>query len=305
MGEINLKGKMRLIMTMLIFGSIGVFVKNINLSSSEIAFLRGVIGSLFLLIASFLVKQKPSYQALKDNALLLLLSGAAIGLNWIFLFESYRYTTISNATISYYFAPIFVMILAPWVLKEKLTSVKVICIITAMIGLFLIVNPGAGSANSSQNHIVGIIYGLLAAALYASVILMNKFIKNLSGFETTLVQLMAAALVLLPYILWQGNLNFTGLNSTSIMFIFILGIVHTGFAYFLYFTSIRELKGQTIAVLSYIDPISAVIIAALFLHEGMTWIQIIGGMLVLGSTFLSEKRELKVAKKGQTSTTSP
>jgi drug/metabolite transporter (DMT)-like permease len=292
-------------MTMLIFGSIGVFVKKIELSSSEIAFLRGVIGSLFLLIASFLVKHKPSYQALKKNALLLLISGAAIGLNWIFLFESYRYTTISNATISYYFAPIFVMILAPWVLKEKLTSVKVICITGAMIGLFLIVNPGAGGTICSQNHTVGILYGLLAAALYASVILMNKFIKNLSGFEITLVQLMAGAFVLFPYVLWQGNLDLGGLDTNSIIFILILGIVHTGLAYFLYFTSLQELKGQTIAVLSYIDPISAVIIAAIFLSEGMTAIQMIGGVLVLGSTFLSEKLEIKVAKKGQTPTTSP
>ncbi len=291
-------------MTMLIFGSIGVFVKKIELSSSEIAFLRGVIGSLFLLIASFLVKHKPSYKALKENALLLLLSGAAIGLNWIFLFESYRYTTISNATISYYFAPIFVMILAPWVLKEKLTSVKIICIVTAMIGLFLIVNPGPGGTSGSQNHTLGIFYGLLAAAFYASIILMNKFIKNLSGFEITLVQLMAAALVLFPYLLWQGNLNFAGLTSTSIIIILVIGIVHTGLAYFLYFTSIQELKGQTIAILSYIDPISAVIIAAIFLNEGMTWIQIIGGVLVLGSTFLSEKLELKFAKKGQAPTTS-
>jgi drug/metabolite transporter (DMT)-like permease len=298
-----MKGKMRLIMTMLIFGSIGVFVKKIDMTSSEIAFFRGVIGSLFLLIASFLVKHKPSYQALKKNALLLLLSGGAIGLNWIFLFESYRYTTISNATISYYFAPIFVMILAPWVLKEKLTSVKVVCIVMAMIGLFLIVNPGAGSTSSGQNNTVGILYGLSAAALYASVILMNKFIKNLSGFETTLVQLFAGALVLFPYVLWQGTLDLGGLNSTSIIFILILGIVHTGFAYFLYFTSLQELKGQTIAVLSYIDPISAVIIAAIFLGEGMTLIQMIGGLLVLGSTFLSEKLELKIAKKGQTPTT--
>jgi RarD protein len=300
-----MKGKWRLILTMLIFGSIGVFVKKIELSSSEIAFLRGVIGSVFLLIASFLVKHKPSLKALKENAILLLLSGAAIGLNWIFLFESYRYTTISNATISYYFAPIFVMILAPWILKEKLTSTKVICIAMAMIGLFLIVNPGSGGNSGSQNHTLGIFYGLLAAALYASVILMNKFIKGLSGFETTLVQLMAAALVLLPYLLWKGNLNFTGLNSTSIIFILILGIVHTGLAYFLYFTSIQELKGQTIAVLSYIDPISAVIIAAIFLSEGMTVIQMIGGALVLGSTFLSEKLELKLAKKGQSPTTTP
>ncbi len=299
-----MKGKIRLVITMLIFGSIGVFVKKIDLTSSEIAFLRGVIGSLFLLVASLLVKHKPSLKALKQNALLLLLSGGAIGLNWIFLFQAYRYTTISNATISYYFAPIFVMILAPWVLKEKLTSVKVGCIIMAMIGLFLIVNPGAGDTGGSQNHAVGIFHGLLAAALYASVILMNKFIKNLSGFETTLVQLMAAALVLLPYILWQGNLSFAGLNTTSIIFILILGIVHTGLAYFFYFTSIQELKGQTIAVLSYIDPISAVIIAAIFLGESMTLIQMVGGFLVLGSTFLSEKLEIKASKKSQTPTTS-
>ncbi|WP_160725819.1 DMT family transporter [Bacillus sp. USDA818B3_A] len=292
-----MKGKVRLITTMLIFGSIGVFVKKIELSSSEIAFLRGIIGSLFLLCASFLVKHKPSFKALKENALLLLLSGGAIGLNWIFLFESYRYTTISNATISYYFAPIFVMVLAPWVLKEKLTGGKVACILAAMVGLFLIVTPGG----QGQNHTLGISYGLLAAALYASVILMNKFIKNLSGFETTLIQLMAAAIVLLPYIGWQGNLAFAGLNSTSIIFILILGIVHTGLAYFLYFTSIQELKGSTIAVLSYIDPISAVIIAAIFLGESMTVIQMIGGFLILGSTFLSERLELKI----KTPTTTP
>ncbi|ETI68488.1 DMT family transporter [Neobacillus vireti] len=299
-----MKGKMRFITAMLIFGSIGVFVKKIDLTSSEIAFLRGVIGSIFLILACFLVKHKPSLKALKENAILLLLSGAAVGFNWIFLFEAYRYTTISNATISYYFAPIFVMMLAPWLLKEKLTSVKIVCIIMAMVGLFLIVNNGSSGTSGSQNHTVGIFYGLLAAAFYASAILMNKFIKNLSGFETTLVQLMAAALVLFPYIWWQGQLNLAGINSTSIIFILILGIVHTGLGYFLYFTSLQKLKGQTIAVLSYIDPISAVIIAAIFLSESMTFIQMIGGVLVLGATFLSEKLEIKAGKKGQTPTTS-
>ncbi|WP_096911862.1 DMT family transporter [Neobacillus jeddahensis] len=295
-----MNGKMKLITTMLIFGSIGVFVKKIDLTSSEIAFLRGVIGSLFLLVASFLVKHKPSWQALKKNAILLLVSGAAIGLNWIFLFESYRYTTISNATISYYFAPIFVMMLAPWVLKEKLTRVKVACIVAAMLGLFLIVQTGSGSTSGTQNHALGILYGLGAAALYASVILMNKFIKHLSGSEVTLVQLMTAAIVLFPYVWWQGQLHLASLDSTSIWFILLLGIVHTGFAYFLYFTSIQELKGQTIALLSYIDPISAVIIAAIFLSEQMTTLQIIGGILVLGATFLSEKWEIKDAKERPT-----
>jgi RarD protein len=302
--EGKMKGKLKILTAMLIFGSIGPFVKKINLSSSEIALLRGVIGSIFLVCASFFVKQKLSYKSIKENAALLIFSGAAIGFNWILLFQSYKYTTISNATLSYYFAPIFVMILAPFVLKEKLTAVKAGCIIAAMIGLFLVVNIGGSISNigGTYNHPVGIIYGLSAAVLYASVILMNKFIKNLSGFETTLVQLIVAALILLPYVLVNEQMNFSDVNTRSVVFILILGIVHTGIAYFLYFTSIKELKAQTIAVLSYIDPISAVIIAAIFIGESMNFIQIIGGILILGSTFFSEILEGKVQKLNSTET---
>jgi drug/metabolite transporter (DMT)-like permease len=229
----------------------------------------------------------------------LLISGAAIGFNWIFLFQAYKYTTVSNATLSYYFAPIFVMILAPFVLKEKLTAGKVSCIIMAMVGLFLVVNIGGGDDGGSYNHPLGILYGLLAAAFYASIIFMNKFIKNLSGFETTLIQLITAAIVLFPYVLMKGDLSFSGIKSSTIVLILIVGIVHTGIAYFLYFTSFKELKGQTIAVLSYIDPISAVVFAAIFLRESMSPIQIIGGILILGSTFISERLELKVLKTNQ------
>ena len=292
-----MNGKFKIITAMLIFGSIGAFVKEIDLSSSEIAFLRGIIGSLFLICASFFVKQTISFKAIKENMVLLLLSGAAVGLNWILLFQAYKYTTISNATLSYYFAPIFVIISAPFILKEKLTPWKVGYVITAMIGLFLIVNNGKGGASGSYNHAVGILYGLSAAVFYASVILMNKFIRNLSGFETTLVQLIVATLVLLPYVFIKNQMNFSAINSTSIKFILILGIVHTGIAYFLYFTSLQELKGQTIAVLSYIDPISAVIIAAIFLGEGMNLVQMLGGVLILGSTFLSEGLEAKGLRK--------
>jgi RarD protein len=283
--------KLKIITSMFIFGTIGVFVKKINLSSSEIAFLRGVIGSLFLFCASFFIKQNTSLKAIKENLLLLILSGTAIGVNWILLFQAYKYTTVSNATLSYYFAPVFVMVLAPVVLKEKLTALKAGCITAAMVGLFLIVNTGGSTADGSYNHAIGIAYGLSAAALYASVILMNKFIKNLSGFETTIIQLASAALILLPYIYFKEQLDFSGMNQESIIFILILGVVHTGVAYFLYFTAVKDLKGQTIAVLSYIDPISAVIIAAIFLGESMSFVQAIGGIFILGSTYLSEKFE--------------
>ncbi|MGG5252389.1 DMT family transporter [Neobacillus sp. SM06] len=289
-----MKGKLKLVTAMLIFGSIGVFVKNVDLPSSGIAFLRGMIGSLFLLIVSVFLKQKKtSWESLKKNGWLLLLSGAAIGFNWIFLFQAYKYTTVSNATLSYYFAPVFVMMLAPFVLKEKLTPVKVGSILTAMIGLFLVVNLNkSGAAGGTYNHAIGILYGLSAAALYASAILMNKFIKNLSGFETTLIQLLVASLVLLPYTFFKDHLNLSGISAQSVTFIVMLGIIHTGVAYFFYFTSLKELKGQTIAVLSYIDPISAVLIAAVFLGESMSPLQMIGGALILGSTFVSERIDM-------------
>ena len=290
-----MSGKIKILTAMLIWGSIGIFVKNINLSSSEIALLRGIIGSIFLLGVCVLMKHKFAYKAIKKNAFLLVLSGIAIGFNWILLFQAYRYTTISNATLSYYFAPIFVMILAPFILKEKLAKFHVVSIIVAMIGLFL-VNIGGAAGGATENHVIGILYGLSAAALYASVVLINKFMKNLSGFETTLVQLMVAVVVLFPYILIKDQMDFSSLDGRSILFMILVGVIHTGIAYFLYFTSIKDLKGQTIAVLSYLDPISAVIFAAIFLSESMSMLQIVGGILILGSTYLSERMEFKVKK---------
>lgn len=292
-----MKGQVKFITVMLIFGSIGIFVKGIDLSSSEIALLRGAIGSIFLIGASFLVKNRVSFSSIKRNLLLLTLSGATLGLNWIFLFEAFRYTTIASATLSYYFAPIFVLLLAPFILKEKLTIVKVGSVLVAMTGLFLVVSNGGSVVGDSGSHVTGIMYGLLAAVFYASVILMNKFIKNQSDFDTTVAQLTVAAIVLLPYVLLNEDMNVSVLDFESIMFILILGIFHTGIAYLLYFSAIKELKGQKIAILSYIDPISAVIFAAIFLAEGMTLLQMIGGILILGSTMLSERLDSKLKRK--------
>src|SRR5690606_22179070 len=139
----------------------------------------------------------------------------------------------------------------------------------AFIGLFLVVQPGGLILGDAYNHPVGIGYGLVAAALYASVILINKFIRNLADFETTILQLTIATIVMFPYVFMTEEMNYSGLGMKSILLIAIFGIVHTGIAYLLYFSSMKKLKGQTIAVLSYIDPISAVAMAAIFLNENM------------------------------------
>lgn len=280
-----MNAKLRNITAMLIFGTIGVFVKNIQLSSSEIALTRGFIGGFVLILATFLLRKKLSLEGIKRNILLLILSGIAVGLNWIFLFQGYKYTSISNATLSYYFAPVFVTILAPFILKEKLTISKFLCVLMAMIGMGCIV--GVDGINGGDD-LIGITYGLLAAGFYASVILMNKFLKEISSIEITVVQLLSAVITLLPYVLIVEGNNIFSVVSSSIPYVLILGVVHTGIAYMLYFSSLQELKGQTIAVLSYIDPVFAVVISALILHENLGLLQIIGGVLILGSSFLSE-----------------
>ena len=288
-----LRSKLMNLSAMLIFGTIAIFVRNIELTSKEIAVLRGVIGSIFLLGVMLFSKEKTSFSAIKKNLPILVLSGLGVGANWIFLFEAYKYTTVSIATLSYYCAPIFVTIMAPIILKEKISLIKFLCVCTAMIGMLCIVGTNKGSIGEGYNHFLGIIYGLTAAVGYASVILMNKFIKGLKGVETTVTQLVFASILLLPYVMVTSGFNFSKMTGISWWYMIFLGVVHTGFAYALYFSSLKELKGQTIAVLSYIDPITAVLISALFLGEQLTMFQIIGGVLILGSTFISETQGKK------------
>jgi drug/metabolite transporter (DMT)-like permease len=291
-----MKSKFSFLLSMIIFGTIGVFVRYIDLSSSEIALLRGLIGSLFLITVMFIMKKKISWAHVKVNALFLLISSIALGANWIFLFQAYKHTTISNAVLSYYFAPVFVLIFSPLVLKEKLSAKKIICIGVAMLGMVFIVG-NSGVSTSGLDHLIGIGYGLMAAAFYATLMLLNKFIKNMDGLETTFIQLGTALLLLIPYVFFTEGFGILKVSSSSIPFIFILGIVHTGIGFLFFFSGMQKLKGQSIAALSYADPITSLVISAVILQEQMTFVQMLGGALLLGSTFISESQSIKFSKR--------
>jgi RarD protein len=276
------KSKFKLILAMLIFGSIGLFVKRIHLSSAQIALARAVIGSFSLLVSILIVRQKMNWGNIRKNLPFLLGSGMIFGFNWMFLFKSYQYTTIANATLSYYCAPLLVMLLSPVILKERLTLPKVFCMLAAMTGMFCIVGAGGEKGTS---HFLGIAYGLAAAGLYAGVMLINKFLKGLKAVESTFCQLFITSIALLPYVLLSENLQFTALGTSGWILLVIVGVIHTGAAFILFFSSIQELEGQIIAIFSYIDPISAIVMSSLLLHEKMTGLQILGGLLITGAAF--------------------
>lgn len=278
--------KIKLLSAMGIFGTIGIFVKFIPLSSPALACCRGVMGVLFLAAIMLITKKKPDIHAIKKNALLLLLSGAAIGFNWIALFESYKHTTVATATVCYYLAPLFLLLASPF-LGEKLTAKKLLCIGVALVGMVFVSGVLNGPLPTfSESR--GIVLGTAAAVLYASVMFLNKKLSPIGAYDKTVIQLGSAAMVILPYLLLTQNnapLTMTGLQWALLC---IVGIVHTGIAYALYFDSMKNLPAETVAIFSYLDPVLAILLSALLLKEPLTPTGIIGTLLILVSALYSE-----------------
>lgn len=282
--------RVSLILSMIIFGTIGIFRKYIPLPSGIVACARGILGVAFLLAFIKIKKIKMDGKMIKKHLTVLLLSGAFIGLNWVLLFEAYRYTSVAVATLCYYMAPIFVILVSPLVLKEKLTLKKSICVAVALLGMVFVSGVLEGGI-SGISELKGILFGLGAAALYATVVMMNQGLKEVPTYDKTIMQLGAAAVVLIPYIFVVEDLSAVVLTPLIVVMLVIVGVVHTGIAYALYFGSMNGLKAQTVALFSYIDPIVAIILSALFLKEPMTVFSGIGSVLVLGATMISELPE--------------
>lgn len=284
------KAKLMLILAMFIFGTIGIFRKYIPLPSSVIALARGSIGMLFLLVWVLLKGEKISFQAIKKNRLFLGLSGFFLGFNWILLFEAYQYTSVATATLCYYMAPIMVILVSPFLLKEHLSRKKMLCVSVALVGIIFV----SGVTEVGMSHlseVKGILFGLGAALFYASIMLLNQKIKDISAYDKTITQLGIASIVLLPYTLMTENISEITLTPISMIMLIIVCVIHTGIAYALYFGSMGDLKAQTIALFSYIDPIVAIILSALFLKEHMSIMGAVGAVLVLGATLISELPE--------------
>ena len=274
-----------MITSMAIFGTLGIFVRNIPLSSGELALYRAVMAAVVIGIYLLMTKQKSPLGKIKKELPLLLFSGVALGINWILLFEAYNYTTVSIATLSYYFAPVIVTLVCPFLFREKLTLKQMICFIMSTLGIVLITGIAGGSGNKD---LLGIFCGLGAAVFYATVILLNKFIKNVEGIHRTLLQFMAAIMVLIPYVAISQGSQMGQMTATGWVNLFIVGILHTGITYCMYFSSLKDLSGQKAAILSYVDPLVAVIISVTVLGESMSLLQLVGGTLILGFTLLNE-----------------
>lgn len=275
-----------MIAAMTVFGTMGPFVRAIALSSGALALCRAALAAAVLGLFLLVTRQRISFREIGREFWLVLLTGVGLGLNWVTLFQAYRYTSISIATLCTYFAPVLIAAACPFLFKEKVTRRQVFCFVMATLGLMLIV--GVGGLSGSGTDFIGILFGLLTAVLYAAVVLANKFIHTVAGIQRTFLQFVGALVVLVPYVALTGGLGLGALDARGWVSLLIVGLFHTGVTYCLYFTAMRDLPGQETAILSYIDPMLAVVLSMVVLGERLTALQFLGGAMVLGFTMWNE-----------------
>lgn len=280
------------IASMVIFGTNGLIVANISLGSAEIVLMRTFLGSLFLL-AIVLVKRSFSFADLKADLVPATIGGAALGLNWVLLFSAYRSAGVGLSTLTYYCGPIIVLALSPVLFKEKLTWNKLLAIAAVAVGMFCI----TGDIEPGSDVQTGILFGGGAALLYASLIVANKRVKRLSGLNCAMYELIVAFFVVLIYLL-ASNVKLPVIPAAEdIVWVLAIGLVNTGLAYYLYFSSLQKLPGQTVALVCYIDPLTALLISGAFLGEKLLGVQIAGAVLILGGACLGELKFKKTENK--------
>ncbi|MBR5459763.1 MAG: DMT family transporter [Clostridia bacterium] len=273
------------VLSMVIFATIGIFVSPLSVPSSVVALFRAGLGTLVLWLVISFTGRKIDKDLFRHNAKYLIPSGIALGFNWVLLFEGYKLTGVAIATLCYYLAPAIVIILSPIFLKERLTKLKVICVVIAFLGMI----PVSGVLTpDAKISLKGIGLSLLAAILYAMIVLLNKKVSGFSGIETTVIQLGISTVVMALYVFFAEPLSFVYDIGKDFGRLLLLGVVHTGIAYLLYFTAIKRIKAVDAALFSYIDPAGALILSYTVLDEKFTYMGLVGIIMIIGASLLAE-----------------
>ena len=269
------------ILSLLLFGTNGLYVTNISLTSSHIVLFRTLIGGTILTALVFL-RGGFDRNNIRSEIGILFLGGAALGLNWIALFGAYRLLNVSLATLIYYAGPMLVILLSPLLFRERLTGIKIAAIIIVAIGLLFI----SGSIAAGGLQITGLLAAVGSALFYAALIVLNKRIRKTSGLQTAAIELDIAFVVVFIYALVTSGLPHPA--RADLPYLLLIGLLNTGLAYLLYFSGLQRLPAQSVALISYIDPVSALFFSAVFLKESMTALQLLGAVLIIGGAIIGE-----------------
>ncbi len=297
---IEKRPQLTLIISLMLFGTIGTISRFVMLPSAFVSCVRAFISTAVIMASLHVGGRRPDLRAIRANGGRLVIAGLFQCINWVLMFEAFRYTTIAVASLCYYMQPIFLMFSAPFFFREKLPLKKILCIFIAFFGMILVTDlyafsdifAGTGSAAGSAipAHYKGVLLALLSAVMYTGNIIVNKkFKEDINPIDSTCAQILFAGIILVPYVMLTTERSSLVFDTRSVILLLILSVVHTGIAYIVYYASARRLKAQTIAVLSYIDPVESVLLSVFFLKEPMTLTTFIGAVLILGATYIGSR----------------
>lgn len=286
-GPVNSKtSTVSFVSSLCIYGTIGWVLAYVNLPTEVVVVFRGLIGAAFILVVLFATKRRFDTTAVQANLGWLAAGGISLGLNWVFLFAAYRTTTVAVASLCNYMAPIMLIVIAPPLLGEPRSMKKAVCAVVAIIGMVLVSGVVEGGAEGVNAQ--GIALGLGAAVFATTLVLSNKKLGDIPVFEKSSVQLLFATAAALPFALVVGLAQPLQPDALTVGLVVLLGLLHTGVAYCLYFGGLGHLRAQTAAVLGYVEPAVSVLVSTTILHEPLSILGWIGAALIIGAAVASE-----------------
>ena len=277
------RSMLKYLAALLLFGSNGIIAGMISLNSYEIVMYRTLIGSILLIVLYLLTNRQFHFYQHKKPFAFLALSGISMGVSWLFLYEAYQQIGVSIASLGYYCGPVIVMAISPFLFHEKFTRHKLICFLIVFLGIVLV----NGNAFYEQHTGFGVFCALMSALMYACMVSFNKKADGITGMENSTLQLTIAFLSVFIFVIFRQGFAFH-VQSADIAPLLFLGLVNTGLGCFLYFSSIGEIKVQTVAILGYLEPLSAVVFSFIFLKEQLSLAQLAGAACILFGAVFAE-----------------
>lgn len=287
------KERLKLILISATFGTVGLFTHFIPLSSAAIVFYRALLGGTFIVVMMKMSGKDINIKSMRDNLAVLVLTGFFMALNWVLQFEAFKVSSVAIGTVCYNMMPIFLLIIASFVFNEKITLKSGLCILIATIGVILVSN--VVNVGIKSNEVLGCVYGILGAIFYALIVTFNRKLNQIETHDKVVFQFAFSALIMAIYVGFIEKKSFLIDNSlpqneivVGVVCMLILSFFHTGFCYVHYFNAVSRLKAETVAILTYIDPVVALFLSYFVLKENMTALQFLGAVLILGSTLFNE-----------------
>lgn len=275
-----MRGYLKIIIAAVIWGSLGTIIRFIHLPTLVMVFYRVAFAAIVILVY-IAVRRKTEVLAVGKQLYWIIVMGILLTINWTAFFFSVKLTSVANAVLITYTAPILVAILAPLILKEKLEKITVVSLLISLAGAALIASPSV--TGLSKSALAGTLWAVVSAITYAILVIISKPLADkVNPLAIIFYEELTGAIILSPaLIIYKFSID-----PLTLFILFVMGAFNTAFAAALYLDGLRDVKAQQVGIFTYLDPASAVVFAAIFLGEIPSLTTILGGLLIIASGLL-------------------